>query len=147
MTLTRIDGPVIVEVPSDPAALFLVRCVVERLTERMGFAREHVGRITLAVDEACTNVIRHAYRQRPGQRIVVRLEVSEDRLEIRIRDFGTPADPREMAPRDLGEIRPGGLGTHFIRCAMDEVHYESPAGGGGLLRLVKYREPREDARP
>jgi anti-sigma regulatory factor (Ser/Thr protein kinase) len=109
------------------------------MTQRLGFADEEVGRMTLAVDEACANVIRHAYGNRQGERIVLTFIVHKDRFEIRVRDFGTPAEPEDLQPRDLKDIRPGGLGIHFIKSAMDEVNYDAPADGGGLLRMVKYR--------
>jgi anti-sigma regulatory factor (Ser/Thr protein kinase) len=144
MSLTDFSGPIVVEIPSDPAALFLVRCLVERLAGRLGFPGEDVSRMTLAVDEACTNVIRHAYGHRTEERIGLRFLVTDERVEIHVRDFGPPLDASKLAPRDLREVRPGGLGLHLIRSAMDEVHYEAPAEGGCLLRLVKYRTRREE---
>jgi anti-sigma regulatory factor (Ser/Thr protein kinase) len=62
-----------------------------------------------------------------------------DRLEIRIRDFGTPGDPGSFKSRDLSDLKPGGLGIHFIRSAMDRLQYEIPPEGGMLLRMVKFR--------
>jgi anti-sigma regulatory factor (Ser/Thr protein kinase) len=143
MTLGGIGGPVVVEIPSDPCSLFLVRCLVERLTRRLGFSNEAVSQIILAVDEACTNVIRHAYKNCPGERIVLTFLTPEDRLEIHVRDFGIPPDPKALQPRDLNEVRPGGLGLHFIKSAMDEIRYESPPEGGGLLRMIKFRNANE----
>jgi anti-sigma regulatory factor (Ser/Thr protein kinase) len=139
MSLTEIHGPIILELPSDPAVLFLLRGLVERLAERIGFQRREAERMVLAVDEACTNVIRHAYGGRIDERVVVTFEVKSETFEVRIRDFGRRKDPGSFQPRDLSELRPGGLGTHLIRCAVDEVHYEHPEGGGTLLRLVKRR--------
>jgi anti-sigma regulatory factor (Ser/Thr protein kinase) len=144
MSLSQIHGPIVLEGPSDPAALFLVRCLVERITERLAFPREDVTRMTLAVDEACTNVIRHAYGNRRDERITMRFIIQEDRLEIHLRDFGKTPTPEELRPRDLKEIRPGGLGVHFIRASMDEVHYVAPPEGGGMLKLVKFRKQGED---
>ncbi len=135
----QISGPILMEIPSDPSALFLVRCLMESLSQRLCFPEEDVARMTLALDEACTNVIRHAYGERADQRIVLRFLALDDRLEVQVRDFGVSPDLNALAPRDLGEIRPGGLGLHFIRGAMDEVQYEIPEGGGCLLRLVKFR--------
>jgi anti-sigma regulatory factor (Ser/Thr protein kinase) len=139
MSLTQIHGPIIVELPSDPAVLFLLRGFVERLTERLGFERLETEQMMLAVDEACTNVIRHAYGGRIDERLIVTFEVKTETFEVRIRDFGQRKDPGTFQPRDLSDLRPGGLGTHLIRCAVDEVHYEHPEGGGTLLRLVKRR--------
>jgi anti-sigma regulatory factor (Ser/Thr protein kinase) len=140
MSLSQIHGPIILEIPSDPAALFLVRCLVERITERLAFPLEEVARMILAVDEACTNVIRHAYDNRRDERITLRFIIQEDRLEIHLRDFGKTPKLEDLRPRDLNEIRPGGLGVHFIRASMDEVHYGTPPGGGGMLKLVKFRK-------
>jgi anti-sigma regulatory factor (Ser/Thr protein kinase) len=139
MTLHQIKGPVVLDIPTDPASLFLVRCLVERLTLRLEFPREEAERMTLAVDEACTNVIRHAYGNRDNERITLTFKVDEDSLEILIRDFGTPMDPSTFLARDLSEVRPGGLGIHFIKAAMDRVEYETPPDGGMLLRMIKFR--------
>jgi len=139
----QLSGPVTLEIPADAAALFLVRGLVERFTARLGFAREEIDRMVLAVDEACTNIIRHAYHQEPGKRIMLTMEADEIRLELRIRDFGAPVpeDVHCLNCRDLNDVRPGGLGLHFIRSAMDEVCFEKPAEGGNVLRLIKRRRP------
>lgn len=139
MSLMEIQRPIRVELPADPALLFLLRGVVERLTERLGFERRETEQMVLAVDEACTNVIRHAYGGRIDELLVVTFLVKAETFEVGIRDFGHPEDPGKLKPRELSDIRPGGLGTHFIRCAVDEVHYEHPEDGGTLLRLVKQR--------
>jgi len=64
-------------------------------------------------------------------------------LEIRIRDFGSGTDPVHFKPRELADVRPGGLGIHFIRSAMDRVEYETPPDGGTLLTMIKLRQPKE----
>ena len=144
--LKQIDGPVLLDVPADPASLFLVRGVVSRLAERLDFSREEVERMVLAVDEACTNVIRYAYgERRDGGRISITFIVQPEALEIDIRDFGTHVSPETYQCRDLTDIRPGGLGVHFIRCAMDQVEYLAPPDGGTLLKLVKFRRSGEDS--
>jgi anti-sigma regulatory factor (Ser/Thr protein kinase) len=141
--LTEIKGPVILDIPSDPASLFLVRCLVERLSQRLGFPEKEVERMVLAVDEASTNVIRHAYGGRTDERILLTFMVGGDRLEIHVRDFGAPADPDSFQPRELEDLRPGGLGMHFIKSGMDEVDYRNHPEGGMLLRLVKFRVEKE----
>lgn len=141
--LKQIDGPVLLDVPTDPASLFLVRCVVGRLAERLDFRSEEVERMVLAVDEACTNVIRYAYEDRQDGRISLTFIVQPGALEIHVRDFGTHVAPETFQPRELTDIRPGGLGVHFIRRAMDRVDYLAPPDGGTLLKLVKFRKPEE----
>ena len=139
MSLDRISGPVVLDIPTDPVSLFLVRCLVERLSQNLDFSAEEVRRIVLAVDEACSNIIRHACHYCPDERIRLTFIVRPDRLEIEVRDFARPADPKSFMPRSLDEVAPGGLGTHFIRSTMDIVEYELPEDGGMLLKMVKKR--------
>ncbi len=133
------NGPVILDVPAEPAAMFMVRALVGKLADRIGFDPEETNKLILAVDEACTNVIRHAYNNTNDKRIVVTFTLNPEYLEIAIRDFGRGADPATFKPRNLDEIRPGGLGIHFIRAAVDHVEYDSAPGGGMLLRMKKLR--------
>jgi anti-sigma regulatory factor (Ser/Thr protein kinase) len=145
MGIGEIKGPVVLNIPADPASLFLVRGLVERLAQRMDFPKPEADRLVLAVDEACSNIIRHAYDYMPEGRIVLTFRVDPGFLEIEVRDFGKCSDPSAFKSRDLSDIRPGGLGLHFIKAAMDTVEYQAPEGGGMLLRMVKLRTVREDA--
>jgi anti-sigma regulatory factor (Ser/Thr protein kinase) len=89
-------------------------CLIERVSQRVGFPAKEVERMVLAVDEACTNVIRHAYAGRTDERILLTFMVGGDRLEIHVQDFGAPADPDFFRHRKLQDLCPGGLGMHFI---------------------------------
>ena len=137
MALESFKGPVILDVPADPAAMFMVRALVGKISERIGFEALESDRLILATDEACTNVIRHAYDNSGDGRIVITFTLNPDYLEIMIRDFGKCADPATFKGRDLDQIRPGGLGLHFIKSAVDRVEYDTPPGGGMLLKMVK----------
>jgi anti-sigma regulatory factor (Ser/Thr protein kinase) len=117
------------------------------LTQRLEFPQDQVDRMVLAVDEACTNIIRHAYGSRRSERIILTFIVEMDQVEFRIRDFGIPANPESFKSRDLSEVQPGGLGLHFIRSAMDQVRYETPPDGGTLLTMLKYRNRKEVSDP
>ncbi len=143
MDLEQIRGPVVLEIPADPASLFMVRALVGEIAQRSGFARPDGDRLVLAVDEACGNVIRHAYGFCCDQRIIITFVLNIEYLTIEIRDFGPDADPATFKPRDLDDVRPGGLGIHFIRSAVDKMEFENPPGGGMLLRLVKSRPKQE----
>ncbi len=138
--LEELSGPILMEIPGDPAALFLVRSVVERLARQSGFSEQRVVRLTQAVDEACSNVIRHAYGGKSQERICLKFILSRERLEVHVRDFAWAPDLSKLVPRDLGEVRPGGLGLHLIRAGADQIHYEVvPGQKGCLLRLVLFR--------
>lgn len=93
-----------------------------------------------AVDEACQNVIRYAYRETQTGDVELRLERSDDRLVIWLRDFAPSSDPAYLSiPRDLAKVKPGGLGIHLMRELMDEIERVTlPEGDGNLLRMTKY---------
>lgn len=99
----------------------------------------------MAVDEACTNIIRHCYEGRCDRPIELTCTLAEDRLVVTLRDEGVPFDPGQVPPRDLDEVRPGGLGLPLIRRIMDEVDYRPGAESGTELILTKYRPATNEA--
>jgi anti-sigma regulatory factor (Ser/Thr protein kinase) len=133
------------ELPSNPEILCVVRSAVMRLAEEMGFPAEQCRGLTRAVDEGLTNIIRHAYDGRPGQPIELLCRRSQNRtgnekraaLEIVLVDHGAAPDRKKLCGRSLDDVRPGGLGMHFIEDAVDVMRYTSHARGN-RLRLVKY---------
>ena len=131
------------ELRSDPDMLCVVRNALSELTAKLGFSEPDCRAVVLAVDEALTNIIRHAYLGDPEQPIEAsfrRIQApqdgkSMDALEIVLEDSGvTP--PEKMCGRALDDVRPGGLGLHFIRESMDTVEF-SRNNGRNQLRLVK----------
>ena len=97
--------------------------------------------LILAVDEACSNIIRHGYRDASGP-IAVTLDHRGDELRVGIRDWApTIAEPAELCGRSLDELRPGGLGLHLMNCGVDRLHYrEPPADGGNYMEMIKQLE-------
>jgi anti-sigma regulatory factor (Ser/Thr protein kinase) len=147
----------VLTVASDPKNMKLVRALVCAAAEAAGFDKNDVKQLCLAVDEACTNVIRHAYLGDQTKRIEVRLGIhpvegtvpptaenrgtvpdsgTVPRLDVIVRDWGCKVDPASIKPRDLADVRPGGLGVHFIREIMDDVVYD-PSGDCTELRMTK----------
>jgi len=130
---------------SNPKWFSTVRGAVERLTETLGFPIAQGRSITRAVDEALTNIVRHSYSNRLDQPIAMYFRRAQRRhdgqvqqgLEILLCDRGPAVDPSKFQGRPLEEIRPGGLGLHFIRQAMDTVEF-TRNGPTNRLRLVKY---------
>ena len=126
---------------SVPAHLPVVRAAVERLCELMGFADEDRGGIVLAVDEALTNVIKHAYHGDDDKPIEIVLRPTESAgqaaLSIEVRDWGDVAEPAQIKSRDLEDIRPGGLGVHIMSSCMDEVTYTPAPDAGTVLTMLK----------
>lgn len=94
--------------------------------------------IVIAVDEACQNIVRHAYADEPGGEFIVEVRRDGGCVVVLLRDFAAVVDPDTIQPRRLDDLRPGGLGTHFMREIMDDVAYqETPGTRGNLLRMVK----------
>ena len=102
--------------------------------------------VILAVDEACQNVVRHAYGGRDDGEIAVELRRDGDDFVVEVQDFAAPVDVDTVKGRDLNDIRPGGLGVHLIREIMDDVQFVTPpAGVGNLLQLRKRLQKNSDA--
>jgi phosphoserine phosphatase RsbU/P len=119
----------------EPAALGLVRGRLRAFLNASGFCEHESARIVLAIDEACTNIIRHAHR---GEVKPVRMSMERhgESVEFVLEDRGEPCDPEAIQGRDLGDVRPGGLGVHIIREVFDLVEY-TPLEEGTRLRLEK----------
>lgn len=126
-----------VTIPSDPKYLPLVRALVDEGAAMTGFPSEDRHAISLAVTEAMTNVIRHAYGGAKAKRIDLVLDTREACFRLDIIDYAEYVDPKRIASRPLDEVRPGGLGVHLIKSTMDEVRYDKNDHGGTTLRLVK----------
>ena len=103
-----------------------------------GISIAEVKDIVLAIDEACQNIIRHAYGGDSDEKINLKITRQADKLLIYLRDFAAPVDVEAIKPRELEDVKPGGLGTHFITEIMDEVDYLKPdEGAGNLMKMVK----------
>ena len=145
LELNRTGRLLRLELPSNPEILCVVRSAVMRLAEEIGFSAAECRALTRAVDEALANIICHAYDGRPGQPIELLCRRLQDRaankqragLEIVLVDHGAAADRKELCGRSLDDVRPGGLGLHFIKDGVDVMQYTSHAHKN-RLRLVKY---------
>ncbi|RJP14306.1 MAG: ATP-binding protein [Candidatus Abyssobacteria bacterium SURF_5] len=124
-------------IPSIPRFLRIVRSLIAELAELNGFSLKDRDRICLAVGEACSNIIRHSYKGKPDEIIVIKCELHEDRIKISIRDFGEKIDLSRIRPPDAASVQPGGLGVHMIRCMMDEVEYETTHEVGNEIHMTK----------
>jgi serine/threonine-protein kinase RsbW len=109
--------------------------------ERAGFDRCTVYQVQLAVDEACSNIIQHAYDGEGDGVIECSHIIHDEDLTIVLRDYGDPFDPSSVpepnTEADLEERTGGGLGLYFIYRIMDEVTFEFDSEEGNVLTLVK----------
>jgi len=130
----------ILEMYSQPRLLAAARAMVGNLAQRLGFNEIQCGQISLAIDEALCNIINHGYERRPDGRIwlsVWDLQTLPPGIKVVIEDRAKQVDPETIRPRDLDDIRPGGLGVYIIREIMDDVSYEHRPGGGMRLTMTK----------
>lgn len=132
------DNAVKLNFPSDPRYLGVVRGAIERFAALVGFDEEDCRWITLAVHEALTNVIRHAYHNQYDQPVEVRMRERDGGMEVVMVDHGTGVKQEQMCGRPLDDVRPGGLGLHMIREIMSETEYK-PLEGRNELHLFKKR--------
>jgi len=133
-----------VELRSNPETLCIVRNALAQLAETLGFSDTDRRSVVLAVDEALTNIIRHAYQGKPEQPIEVscrRIQAARDgvlkpALEIVVEDRGAAVDAKKLCGRPLEDLRAGGRGLHFMRESMDAVEFRR-RWGRNQLRMVK----------
>jgi serine/threonine-protein kinase RsbW len=149
LRLRRSAGRLRISAPCHGSHLARIRSLVGDLARSIGFDEDEVAKIEMAVDEACSNVLKHAYAVRqhwqwkhrdPQIRLDVRSE--PHRIVIEINDHGQRFDFAAHPPADLEDrirqMQTGGYGIAIMRQFMDEVEYNSSRTAGNTLRLVKY---------
>ena len=100
---------------------------------------KEIKEIELGTDEAVTNIIKHSYKEENKKNIIeLELEFSENKVIIHLYDNGTPVNEKKIKPRELSDVKPGGLGTYFINRIMDEVRWKKTDEWVNHLILVKY---------
>lgn len=124
-------------VPSHPKYLYVIRSAVYPITLDAGFSKKESREIVLAVDEACSNIIKYAYEGDHSRLIALKVLVDKSKLVIELADSGKKPDVSKIVPRKLNDVRPGGLGTHFIAEVFDTVEYHTGGDAGTVLTLEK----------
>jgi serine phosphatase RsbU (regulator of sigma subunit)/anti-sigma regulatory factor (Ser/Thr protein kinase) len=129
--------------PAQMNQLGKIRRFVENIGKLHRFNENIINPFRLVIDEACTNIIRHGYRDVTDGEIVIRAIVRRLSLTIVIIDQGISYDPRQAHTPDLGKYvdigKKGGLGILMIRKLMDDIQY-TVTENGNEFRLTKYRE-------
>ena len=132
------------DIPARPEYVVLGRLALSGLLRSRGFSDDAVADLKLALTEACSNSVRHAYDHDDGQ-VHIAFTLHEDRVIIRIRDEGAGfheddadcPDCHAVPEITLGE---GGMGISIIRAVVDEFSLEWPPEGGTMLVLTKRRD-------
>jgi serine/threonine-protein kinase RsbW len=129
--------------PGEYESLPIISEHIERITQKAGFNDRDTYAVQLAVEEACSNIIEHAYGGESRGEIQIICKSNSDKLTIILRDKGQPFNPNNIQEPDLSkpleELRSGGAGLFLINKLMDEVRFESTSGYGNVLTMVKYK--------
>lgn len=130
------------EIPPKPQFVSLCRLALTAICREHSFSDDDIADLKLAITEACSNSIRHAYEpigNHSDDRVYVTYQVHSDKLVVEVRDLGRGFD--WSGPRD-DELPEGGLGISIIQAVCDEFEVSRPGDGpGAALRLTKLRTP------
>jgi serine/threonine-protein kinase RsbW len=128
-------------------SLAAINKFVTRIAETAGLDSKAIYAVQMAVDEACSNIIEHAYGGEGRGPIECTCHVCDDQLVVILGDYGCPFDPSSVPWPDLcanlDKRSSGGLGVFFMRQLMDQVQFESKPGVGNRLILIKRRKIRD----
>jgi serine/threonine-protein kinase RsbW len=124
-------------IPAKPEYITLGRLALTALGRLQELPEETLGDLKLALTEACTNSVRHAYAEGEGC-VEITYELHPDRLAVEVVDEGPGFTPPERGIGGEDELSEGGLGIAIIRALTDEFQLADGADGGSRLRFVKY---------
>jgi serine/threonine-protein kinase RsbW len=130
--------------PGRFSSLNAINQFVTRAARDAGLDDQALYAVQMAVDEACANIIEHAYASEGRGPIECTCRVTDQGLTVVLHDHGQPFDPTRVVKPDLNaslrERSSGGLGVYFIRQLMDDVRYEFSPQAGNTLTMVKHKE-------
>ena len=139
--MAAIEKTFTLQVPSSTENLALIREFVATIGAQAGLAEIEIANLELAVDEACANVIEHAYGHDATKEVTVSANFDVDSITFVIVDAGKGFDPAQINQEELESLiakrKDGGLGMRLIKTLMDEVQYEIGPGQKNELRMTK----------
>ncbi|MFS0774729.1 anti-sigma B factor RsbW [Neobacillus sp. 3P2-tot-E-2] len=139
------------KIPAKPEYVGVIRLTISGIASRMGYTYEEIEDIKIAVSEACTNAVQHAYPQEDSGEVIVGFGIYEDKLETMVADSGQSFNflqtKEELGPytesSTVDQLTEGGLGLYLIETLMDEVRVLNRSGV--TVFMVKYlSEEREN---
>ena len=129
-------------IPGESKYLEIIREFIAKIARSVGFNEEHINKIQVSVDEACTNVVKHAYQGMKKKDVRIEVELDVEKMTIAIIDKGKGFDPKTIEPLNmnkyLNEFRRGGLGIHLMNILMDEIKYSIHPLKKNQVTMVKY---------
>jgi serine/threonine-protein kinase RsbW len=135
--------------PGRYESLARISAFIKRSAQSIGFSEFELYAVETAVDEACSNIVEHAYGEENLDNIECITELKPDRITITLRDQGKPFSPKYIKPPNLkcplSERKNHGLGLYFIYQWMDEVDF-SHEGDTNILKMVKIKKILENGK-
>ena len=117
---------------------------IQKVARSASLNERDVYAVQLAVDEACTNIIEHAYHGEGVGDITCTCDILRDGIKVVLLDRASPFHPEAMSEPVLNvpleEVKPRGLGIFLMRKMMDDVRFEQSPGGGNRLTMIKHRK-------
>ena len=131
----------LLQVPSSTENLAMIRDFVNGIGARAGMNPKEIAEVEMAVDEACANVIEHAYGRDVTKEVIVRAVIDESEVVVEVVDTGRGFEPASIEQVELKDLvakrASGGLGMRLIRKLMDEVDYQIVPGVKNELKMIK----------
>ena len=108
-----------------------VRTFSREVFEKINLPQEQKDELVLAIAEAAQNIVKHAYKgvEETNDKMQIKISFKDNQLEIGFFDKGKPVIPENIQHRKLDDIKPGGLGTFFIKQIMDEAIFKKDQKG------------------
>jgi len=132
------DRMVRLTIPAKAEYITLGRLALTAIARVRPLSQETLSDLKLALTEACTNSVRHAYREGRAGTVEISYQIEPDRLVVEVADDGQGFESAELSDAGNGDLSEGGLGIAIIRAVADEVEIDVPESGGSRLRFVKF---------
>jgi serine/threonine-protein kinase RsbW len=132
------DRVVRLTIPAKAEYITLGRLALTAISRVRPLSDETLSDLKLALTEACTNSVRHAYSEGREGTVEIVYQLEPDRLVVEVGDDGQGFQPEEQAVEGNGDLNEGGLGIAIIRAVADEVEISERESGGSRLRFVKF---------
>ena len=132
------DRSVRLTIPAKAEYITLGRLALTAIARVRPLSEETLSDLKLALTEACTNSVRHAYRKGRAGKVEIVYKIEPDRLAVEVTDDGEGFEPADLVGEGNGDLSEGGLGIAIIRALADEVEIGERESGGSRLRFVKF---------
>ncbi|HOJ50357.1 MAG TPA: ATP-binding protein [Spirochaetota bacterium] len=127
------------KIPSDPLFIKKSRNVIDEICQRAGFDMKKTYQLKVAVSEALSNVIEHAYKKDKTKLIYIYFLITDERIEVIIRDFGQKPNFDTFKSRDLNDVKDRGLGLYLISKYTDVFEYYFSDEKENQVKFIKYK--------